>query len=77
MTLAHVIAFFEQFVLASNPCRRKFSSYFYGKGRKYPSSSSVTSIAGSKEVVVIKDPSAFKRTMPLMPELVFDSYHSL
>lgn len=78
VTLAHIIAFFEKFVLASNPSRRKFSSYFYGKGRKYPSSSSsVTSIAGSKEVVVIKDPSAFKRTMPLMPELVFDSYHSL
>lgn len=64
-----ILEFYDKFVSASSSDRKKFSTYFYGKGRKFPPKSAPVP-AG---VEIIRDPTAFKRKMSLLPELTYDA----
>ena len=61
VTLEECLDYFDQYFAVGGADRRKCSSQFYGKGTKYPKTSS------DPAVVIIKDPSQFKRTMALEP----------
>ena len=73
-TSAHVLEFFDRFIAAtastsssSSSSRIKFSSQFYGKSCRYVKAQSVQ----PQQVVVVHDPSLFKRSMPLDPVPVY------
>ena len=59
VVLSDVLNFFDTYLSASSPRRRKCSSQFFGKGTKYPRA------LAHKDVVLIKDPALFRRSMPL------------
>ena len=66
--LSQCISFFQRYILApsspaaSTSSRKKVSSQFFGRGTTYPKKG-----LNDDKVVVITDPSAFKRNMILQP----------
>ena len=65
VVLSDVLNFFDSFIAAGSPQRRKCSSQYFGMGTKYPKD------LGHKDAVLIKDPAVFKRTMSLAPRRTF------
>lgn len=66
-TLSDCLLFFDKYFAQQSGDRRKCSSQFFGKGTRYPKATSL-----DKNVVIISDPSAFKRTMTLLPVEKFE-----
>lgn len=65
VVLSDVLNFFDSFLSASSPKRRKCSSQFFGKSTKYPR------VLAHKNIVLIKDPASFRRSMPLASVRIF------
>lgn len=61
VTQSSLLLFFDEFVGACSPLRRKFSSQFYGKGKRY------VNPVGSGAVEVVEEPVEFRRAHSLMP----------
>ena len=70
-TLSQCVSFFQRYIIASSSTspaaassstRKKVSSQFFGRGTAYPKKS-----VSEDKVVLITDPSAFKRSMILLP----------
>jgi hypothetical protein len=71
-----LLAFYSTFLLPASERRRKFSSQFYGAGRKYPCRTAASASAagsGERKQVLITDPSAFKRASALRAVTSYDS----
>ena len=70
-TLAQCVSFFQRYIVASSTTspaavskatRKKVTSQFFGRGTTYPKKD-----MSEGKVVLITDPSAFKRSMILQP----------
>jgi hypothetical protein len=65
VTRESLLQFFDAYLTAAGPQRRKFSSQFYGKGRRYVKA---TAAGGSGAApVVVGEPVEFRRSLPLYP----------
>lgn len=58
-----IVQFFDKYVAANGPCRRKLCVHVVAKQH----SDEASSKAGKEGVVMIEDPADFKRSMPLLP----------
>lgn len=68
LTIANVLAFFDQYLVNGSNHRCKFSSQFFSKNVNMAEAIATPSVdTVQKQVVVIKDPSLFKRLLPLLP----------
>jgi insulysin len=70
-----LLSFYDRFIRGDkkhyNPHRRKISSQFYGsKFDVYRNSWTGKEAEGQEKTVVITDPAAFKRQMPLLPQRI-------
>ena len=62
MTKDRVLTFFDEYVAASAPSRRKLSVQVFAKQHEDHMNDKI-----GDDVVLIKNPEEFKRTMPLFP----------
>lgn len=62
MTKDRVLVFFDEYVAASAPSRRKLSIQVFAKQHEEHINDKV-----GDDVILIKNPEEFKRTMPLFP----------
>lgn len=60
VTRESLLQFFDAFLGASSPQRRKFSAQFYGKGKRYVKPADTSA-------VVVEEPVQFRRSLPLYP----------
>jgi hypothetical protein len=60
VTRVSLLLFFDAYVSASSDQRRKFSSQFYGQGKRYIKPT-------AENVEVVENPADFRRSHALMP----------
>jgi insulysin len=65
VTLEDCVVFFDRHISKGSSERKKCSSQFFGKGTRYPKTV-------AENVVLIKDPTEFKRGMSLQPIKIFN-----
>lgn len=72
---ASVLQFFDSYLRAGSEKRRKFSTEYYGKQHEVPPSENFVKEGGwgkPRKLVVVQDPSLFKRTMPMLPVQTYE-----
>lgn len=72
---SELIQFMECFIV-NRLTRRKLSSQFYGCQQGYPKDASKHMIE-QENVVIIDDPSSFKRLSTLLPSISYDYMYSV